>query len=150
MDLKNDSKTRLVLICVAVVLVVWGVGYALDRLLVHDGVTRVEIMLLSNGLTGVVAGYLFYTWTLNEQLRTASIRERLHTIAEMNHHIRNALQVITYATATSQGDASVELIRTSVERIEWALREVLPGHITVPVAPANLPPKESEERVRVG
>jgi len=150
MDLKSDSKTRLVLICVAVVLFVWAVGFALDRLLIHDGVTRIEVMLLSNGLTGLVAGYLFYTWAVNERIRRESIRERLRTIADMNHHIRNALQVITYATATGKDDASVELIRSSVERVEWALREVLPGHVTPPVAPANLPPKESEDRVRVG
>ena len=46
----------------------------------------------------------------------------------MNHHIRNALQVITYATATDNQKNSVNLIHSSVERIEWALREVLPGH----------------------
>ena len=47
----------------------------------------------------------------------------------MNHHIRNALQVITYATATQNQTDSVALIGSSVERIEWALREVLPGHM---------------------
>jgi hypothetical protein len=52
----------------------------------------------------------------------------------MNHHIRNALQVITYATAADT-EESVELIRDSVERIEWALREVLPGHVTTPADP---------------
>jgi TolA-binding protein len=45
----------------------------------------------------------------------------------MNHHIRNALQVIAYANATGDPDESMKLIRSSVERIEWALREVLPG-----------------------
>ena len=55
----------------------------------------------------------------------------------MNHHIRNALQVIAYANLTSDKDESVELIHRSVERIEWALREVLPGHITSPVQPPS-------------
>jgi len=55
------------------------------------------------------------------------ISQRLRTISEMNHHIRNSLQVITYATATQSNSESMEMIRSSVERIEWALREVLPG-----------------------
>jgi hypothetical protein len=113
------------------VLLVWMVGFSFDRLLAKDGVTRNDILLTSNALTGVVAGFLFFSLTNNERLRRKLVRERLSTIAEMNHHIRNALQIITYATAAGN-DESVELIRSSVERIEWALREVLPGHVTTP------------------
>jgi len=137
MDLRKDSRTRLVMLCLAVVLLVWMVGFSFDRLLARDGATRTEILLTSNALTGIVAGFLFYSLTFNERLRRDLIRERLRTIAEMNHHIRNALQVITYATVAGKDDESVELIRSSVERIEWALREVLPGHVSLPADPPN-------------
>ena len=146
MDLRNDSSARLVLICVGLALLVWGVGFGFDRVLVRDGVTRTEILVASNFLTGVFAGLLFYSLALKERIRRDLFRERLRTIAEMNHHIRNALQVITYATAARKHDESVELIRDSVERIEWALREVLPGH----VPPRPLPEEELRERVRAG
>lgn len=114
---------------------VWLVGYGFDRLLAHDGVTRIDILLFTNGLTGIVAGLLFYSLTNYERMRRNLIRNRLRTIAEMNHHIRNSLQVITYATATQKNAESVEMIRNSVERIEWALREVLPGHVEAPATP---------------
>ena len=143
MDLRKDSKRRLVLLCMAVGLLVWMVGFGFDRLLARDGVTRSEILLTSNGLTAVVAAFLFYSLTFNERLRREFIRERLRTIADMNHHIRNALQVITYATVAGKND-SVELIRDSVERIEWTLREVLPGHVSAPAQ------EESQERARAG
>jgi len=149
MDLRKDSKTRLVALCVFVMVLVWVVGFGFDRLLARDGVTRSEILLTSNGLTGLVAGYLFYTLALNERMRREQMRERLRTIGEMNHHIRNALQVIT-STAVGKEDESVQLIRNSVERIEWTLREVLPGHATAPEAPASIPAKESREQVRAG
>ncbi len=116
-------------------LMVWLVGFGFDRLLARDGVTRTDILLTSNLLTGIVAGFLFFSLTNNERLRRNTMRERLRTIAEMNHHIRNSLQVITYATATQKSNESVEMIRSSVERIEWALREVLPGHVEAPAAP---------------
>jgi uncharacterized membrane protein (DUF485 family) len=133
MDLTNESsKTQLVLRYVFVVLIVWTVGFGFDRLLARDGVTRTEILVLSNFLTGLVTAYLFYTLARTERIRREVVRERLRTIAEMNHHIRNALQVITYATAVGKDDESVELIRSSVERIEWALREVLPGQVAAP------------------
>jgi hypothetical protein len=36
------------------------------------------------------------------------------------------------------------MIRSSVERIEWALREVLPGHVEAPAAP------EEQDALRAG
>jgi hypothetical protein len=140
MEYGKDSRARLILICFFVVLLVWIVGVAFDRLLARDGVTRTDILLTSNALTGVVAGFLFYALTNIERLRRNVLQERLRTIAEMNHHIRNSLQVITYAAATQQNADSVEMIRSSVERIEWALREVLPGHIESPATAPNQSP----------
>src|SRR5581483_4742324 len=111
------------------------VGYGFDRVLARDGVTRSGILLTSNALTGIVAGSLFYSLIRHERERRDILRARLSTIAEMNHHIRNALQVITYAATSDSKQDSVELIHSSVERIEWALREVLPGHMSSPPPP---------------
>jgi hypothetical protein len=44
----------------------------------------------------------------------------------MNHHVRNALQTISYSPYTEQ-EKQIRMIAESVSRIEWALREVLPG-----------------------
>ncbi len=147
MDMGRDSRTRLIVLCIGLVLLVWTVGYGFDRLLAKDGVTRTDILLITNGLTGAVAGCFFFTLANYERQRRKLVRERLHTIAEMNHHIRNALQIITYATATENSRDSMNLIRSSVERIEWALREVLPGHVESAATPAGY---ESRETLRAG
>ena len=147
MDFGKDSKARLIILCVLVMLLVWIVGYGFDRLLARDGVPRFGLLFTSNALTGIVAGFLFYTLSNNERLRRNAIGQRLRTIAEMNHHIRNALQVITYATAAENSSQSMDLIRSSVERIEWALREVLPGHVPPPAAPPQAD-SEHDEVVR--
>jgi hypothetical protein len=44
----------------------------------------------------------------------------------MNHHIRNALAAISLSTDTIQNQQSIGVISQSVDRIAWALREVLP------------------------
>jgi len=125
----EGSRSRDILFFLLIVLVVGLVGVGFDQLLVKEGVHRLDIIALSNGLTGIAAGLLYFQVTRIERERRARTQERLRTIADMNHHIRNALQVIAYANLTSDKEQSVELIRSSVERIEWALREVLPGHI---------------------
>ncbi len=60
------------------------------------------------------------------------IRQRMQTVAELNHHIRNALQVIKFWGVQHQNcrltDEQIQLMKDSVDRIEWALREVLPRY----------------------
>lgn len=126
----EGSRSRDIFFFLLIVLVVGAIGVGFDQLLVREGVHRLDIIALSNGLTGIAAGLLYFQITRIERERRATTQERLRTIAEMNHHIRNALQVIAYASTATDKTQSVELIDQSVERIEWALREVLPGHVT--------------------
>ena len=61
-------------------------------------------------------------------------------IARMNHHIRNALQVIQYGL-TDTATMPAEYMRDAIKRIEWALREVLPDE----EAGKYRPPPQSAE-----
>jgi hypothetical protein len=50
----------------------------------------------------------------------------------MNHHVRNALQPIMYSPYLKEQAEQVKVIQEGTRRIEWALREVLPGEDAVP------------------
>ncbi len=90
-------------------------------------------LLQTNGvrLVGpIVAGVLTLIFT--QQMMEASRRRRLQTmhrfqiIAEMNHHIRNSLQMISYQSFSADA-AAAERLKDAVDRIQWVLQEVLPG-----------------------
>ncbi len=132
MDWTKDARPGRALRCLGVLLLVAIVGFIFDRVLVKEGVPRTDILIESNLLTGVVAAVFYAYFSNSERERRRLVRQRLRTIADMNHHIRNALQIITYAASARKRDDSVEMIRTSVERVEWALREVLPGYAPSP------------------
>jgi hypothetical protein len=74
-------------------------------------------------LLGVVAG-LIVLWY--ERLRTRALLQRLIVIREMNHHVRNALQVVIYAASAHKDEELADQVRDAVRRIDWALKEVLP------------------------
>lgn len=93
-----------------------------DRLSVYLGLTGVQ-RLGDDLLGGIIVGTISF---LDERRRSRSLANRLQVIALMNHHVRNALQAIKFARMTDQ---QVRLIDESVARIEWALREVLPGEL---------------------
>ncbi|HWC19742.1 MAG TPA: hypothetical protein VG498_22200 [Terriglobales bacterium] len=130
-----DSPVTSTVLIMAVAVAVSMVGIAFDRMLIHEGVPRYDLMAISNSLTGIVAGALFWQARRRERERRAFIRERLHTISEMNHHIRNALQVISFYSHQEQDEKTVAMLAQAVNRIEWALSEVLPGELV----PKELP-----------
>jgi len=115
-------------------IVVAAVGFVLDSFLIHEGIPRKDLMLASNLITGAVAGLLFYQFFRNERNKQEVVQDRMRTIAELNHHIRNALQVIRYAggSKTTSDASQLQLINEAVARIDWALREVLPKYIVGP------------------
>lgn len=119
-----------------IVVVVFTLGMLQDTFLVHEGFSRWGLIVLSNVANGVIAGALFFQFVKNEKIRRDMVRERMHTIAELNHHIRNALQVIKFWGAQHQNciidEAQLKLMKDSVDRIEWALRELLPSYPGVP------------------
>jgi hypothetical protein len=54
---------------------------------------------------------------------------RMQVIAEMNHHIRNALTPISLSVDATENQQLSRVISEAVEHIDWALREILPREI---------------------
>lgn len=89
-----------------------------DRYLHESGVRVVGSAIAAS----IAIGLVVTLGLISRKQRKLEI-ERLKTIALLNHHIRNALQAIVTCSGSTD---STDVIRTSVERIEWALGEVLP------------------------
>ena|SRR5258708_1223129 len=79
---------------------------------------------IDNISTGILTALLVFAY---EQKRYRAAMDKLRVIAQMNHHVRNALQGIVGCRVYSEQERQMQLIVESVKRIEWALREVLPG-----------------------
>lgn len=139
-DSPRRSWTIVILVALAVALV--GIGF--DRLLVREGVSRYDLLAISNLLTGIVAGGLFLQARRRDIERRKFIRERLRTISEMNHHIRNALQVISLYSYKQHDEKTMKDLGHAVNRIEWALSEVLPAELLGHPADPEARPWESE------
>jgi hypothetical protein len=91
----------------------------LDNLAVSGMTALVDDLLI-----GILAGVLVFAY---ERHQHKLILERMRVISEMNHHVRNALQPIMYSPYLQEQAEQVRTIQEGTRRIEWALREVLPG-----------------------
>jgi hypothetical protein len=83
--------------------------------------------LIDDLLTGILAGLLVFAY---ERHQHKAILDRMRMIADMNHHIRNALQPIVYSPFLKEQAEQVRMIQEGTKRIEWALKEVLTGEST--------------------
>ena len=97
-------------------------GAGLQGILERRGVTRTSIYL-DDLVLGLLAGLMAFAY---EHRRSRDLRQKLVVISAMNHHVRNALQTISYVPYTEQAKQML-LIQHSVNRIQWALKEILPG-----------------------
>lgn len=95
-----------------------------------------ETTWIDNVLLGLVAAALVLLLQRQQEIELRRQRHSAEIIEQMNHHIRNALQVIVArATLDHHAEPEVHQIQGAVARIDWALREILPGRVSTPAPP---------------
>jgi signal transduction histidine kinase len=81
--------------------------------------------LLAEGVSAIVVALLTAKLMHAANQRREATLLRMQVISEMNHHIRNALAVISLSASSIENQKCIQVISESVDRIEWALREIL-------------------------
>jgi len=97
-----------------------------DQLSVRFGLTESQ-RVVDDLLGGVLVGLILYAF---ERRRKRQLTQKLVTINLMNHHVRNALQLLAFTSDEPSPHKQCALVRESVDRIDFALREILPGEKT--------------------
>jgi hypothetical protein len=110
-------------VAVLVVVTVAVLAYLSDVYVVtshpHRLFAAVDAIVLG-ALSGTIA------WVYQRR-QNRYLAQRLEVIADMNHHVRNDLQVIHYSAYMTKDKEHIQRIEQSLGRIDWALREVLTG-----------------------
>jgi len=96
-----------------------------DQLSAHYGF-KIWEQALDTVCAGTIVGLLIYRY---ERKRLKYLNDRLKVIELMNHHVRNALNVIVTSAYAHGYYKQLNEIRVSINRIDWALREILPGRV---------------------
>ena len=107
--------------------VIFVAVYWINAWLAHHGLRR-DATLLDNFLLSGLVLALGIAQQLRHERQLARHRQLMTVIADMNHHTRNALQVIVSRSVLSIADSeAIGDIQQAVRRIDWCLREVLPN-----------------------
>jgi hypothetical protein len=120
------ERLKVYLFGVTILFASFGMGEAVYRLLFSefDGITdRIPLELLFGLVFAWLATKFVGGVYRNRKQRSA----RLNFIWARNHHIRGALDGITPLAHPAKNQQSIRVIREEVDRIELALKEILPS-----------------------
>jgi len=124
--LQPMERLKVYLFGATVLFASFGMGEAVYRLLFSefDGATdRIPIEVLFGSVFAWLATKFVCGVYRNRKQRSA----RLNFIWARNHQIRGALEGITTVAHPAKNQQSIRIIREEVDRIEWALKEILPS-----------------------
>jgi hypothetical protein len=137
--LGSSSRLRSYFVAAIAGLAVALVDYALGLWLSSHGL-HAEITFIDEFLLAIFTGALVLVTELSHRRNQQRLTEKLRTIELMNHHVRNALQTIV-DSAYIHGN--LEEVRAAVDRIAWALQEILPGQSSESSVDPNLIEQQS-------
>lgn len=103
---------------------VFAIAFIADWLAFQAGHSLMRFVV-SNIVTAVLTSALALTLVSRASERRRVVHERLRILAELNHHIRNALEVIQMSAHTTKDKQAIATINEAADRIQVALREIL-------------------------
>jgi hypothetical protein len=118
---RYNSSVRIA-VSAAIGLSVAAIGIVIEFLATGEPILSIDS--LDNIITGILTSVIVFAY---EQKRYSQAIEKLKIVSQMNHHVRNALQVIISSGIYSEHDKQMKAIAEAAHRIERALCEVLPG-----------------------
>ena len=130
------SKTRQALVGIVVGAFIFLSGGVLDWFVTRQYLPRISLMLAGAALS-LAVGLLVFQILTDIKERYQLMLDRLQRIAELNHHTRNALQVIAYHNVPERSERAIQQVNAEIVRIESVLREVsaaLGDHASFPAA----------------
>jgi hypothetical protein len=136
------SPAQRALVASVVAATIFLSGGVLDWFVTRQYLPRISLTLAGAGVS-LVVGLLVFQILTDIQKRYQGLLDRLKRIAELNHHIRNALQVIAYNNVPERTGPAIEQVAAEIARIESVLREVSntlgerPGSPTTPISTPN-------------
>lgn len=136
-QVNRESRRRLLLVVACFAVAAFLITELMHYLLVPDlGPYRERIM--AEGASALILGMLAAKLLHNAYKARQYALARLRVIAELNHHVRNALEVISLSAYITHDEEAIRRIMEGVNRIDWALREILPQE-TFPLNSGELP-----------
>ncbi len=121
----TDSRSRIILAAFLVGAAFAGLEYGVHQAVTRSGVAEGWKPVADAAVICVGAMGFTVLWLFSYRQRRRQLRAELDKVAELNHHVRNALEVIVAVQYHAPEDQE-RIIRDAVSRIDMTLRDLFP------------------------
>jgi hypothetical protein len=121
----SASSAEISLLSVFAGFVVFGTAAMWKWIATREGWLLLPMALVSDVVAGTLAGLFVFVVLRNIRERRLAMLRRLTAIREMNHEIRNALELIQLSAYSTHHQQAIATISNAVDRIQWTLREIV-------------------------
>jgi ABC-type protease/lipase transport system fused ATPase/permease subunit len=126
----TSSRRAVALTAFAILLAVGIAKFAIVVCLLQLGVPRAVLQAQDAVITGGLSATLVWLLLVAVRARRNQQVEQIQVVADLNHNLRNALEVILSSEYLRQSNHATA-IRESVERIDTTLSTLLPAAKTL-------------------
>src|SRR5271169_2069141 len=120
------SRVQRALVGLALGVFIFLCGGVLDWFVTRQYLPRISL-IFAGAAVALAVGVLVFQILTDIQERYQAMLGRLQRIAELNHHIRNALQVIAYHNVAERSERAIQQVNAEIGRVESVLRDVSAG-----------------------
>jgi hypothetical protein len=120
----TDRTSHLVVAACSVAFAAGAAEFVILTVLADLNVSRLSLRIQNSAVTGVVSGGLVWALLVMISLRRRNLREKLQVVADLNHELRNALEVILQSGYLPVDQRGAPL-RDSADRLNAVLTELL-------------------------
>lgn len=121
----SDRRALTGLAALACGLLFGALEYGIMRGITDSGLPAEFQNLIDAGIMALGTGTFAWVMLFANRARRRRMREEIARIAELNHEIRNALQVIAHSQYAAKGEHR-DLVLQSVSRIDAVMKRVVP------------------------
>jgi hypothetical protein len=121
----SASSAEIALLSAFAGFVVFGTAAMWEWIATREGWLLLPMALVSDVVAGTLAGILIFAVLRSTRERRLAMLRRLKAIREMNHEIRNALELIQLSAYSTHHQQAIATISNAVDRIQWTLREIV-------------------------
>lgn len=121
----SASSAQITLLSAFAGLLVFGTAAMWGWIAAREGWSLLPMALVSDVVAGTLSGTIIFALLRNTRERRLAMLRRLKAIREMNHEIRNALELIQLSAYSTHQQQAIDIITNAVDRIQWTLREIV-------------------------
>ncbi len=141
-----DRRSSTLLASVAVMVVFGCFSYFVDMTMQDIGVKAELHAGAQATLVGVGTGLAALVVLLARKERHDATRRELERVAELNHRLRNSLEVLSASHYLASDELQKKLILETVSSIEVAMRQLFPSVQWRERVPPQVPPPSAHPR----